>query len=263
MYKLIQLFVVAFFLVSCGKSKKEKTPDPVDSVGTNTPKGTLIMHIHNYVDMEEIDGYNIVYTTTDGRKVSFSIAQLYLSEFQLVKMDGSYYDLGDTIVLKTQNDLVYEIGDVPIGNYKSVRFKVGLTPAKNISTPTTNASDVLNTPAMWFGSAAQPDGFVFLNFQGKIDTTTAANGATIDMQPFDFRVGTNSQYKQVALPESNFTITENQVSYVHMKVDCTRLWSGITLNDETNLIMNSPTDNATSLGIQLGNNIPSMFSLEY
>ena len=105
-------------------SCKDNTPTP-DSV---VPKGKFMFHLHTYIDNSEVDLYDIVYTTLEGRKMSLSMAQLYVSDIQLVKLDGTTVPISGKKILKvfeTDTDLV---GDVPVGNYKSMTFKVGLDP---------------------------------------------------------------------------------------------------------------------------------------
>jgi hypothetical protein len=259
--KIILLLLSGTLLVTACKSKKEEDPNPYGNDAL-TAKGTLLFHLHNYLDIVEVDGYNIVYTTSEGRKISLSRGQFYISEIKLEKLDGTFYSVTDKKILKVQTTDIYEIGEVPVGNYKSVRFKVGLSSSVNAQDPPSSASNILNKPEMWFSGTAQPDGYVFVNIEGKIDTTTAANGATIDMQNFSYHIGTNAAYTQVIMPDKNFTIVKDQAQYVHLLADYNKIFDGIQLNNSNNLTMVSPADNATALGAQLRNNIASMFMYE-
>jgi len=256
--KNIIIALIAIVLFACS-SKKENDPSP--NTG-ETPTGMLYMHLHNYLDITEVDDYNIVYTTNAGRKISLTTGQFYISDIKLVKLDGSIYAIPNKTILKIQTNQVYQLGLVPVGNYKSIQFKVGLSSTQNSHTPSNSVSDIFNQPAMWFSSSAQPDGYVFLNFEGKIDTTTAANDLEANMQFFQYHIGTNNNYKQVVMPDKNFTVVKDQSEYLHLYADYVKLFNGIQLNNHNNLIMASPSDNATVLGIQLRNNIPSMFSYE-
>lgn len=262
MQTVYRLLILSLLVVACNKKNKENVPHPIDDGGLEAPMGALRMHLHNYVDIAEVDGYNIVYTNTEGRKIMLTKAQVYLSDFELVKLDGSVYSIPNNYILKVQDNQVYELGEVPVGNYKSVRFKIGLNSTVNASTPSISSSDILNKPDMWFGSTAQPDGFVFMHVSGKIDTTTAANGLEVNMQPFQYRIGTNAQHNQVSMPNKNYTVVKGQVEYLHMYADYSKLFDGIQLNTNSNLMILSPSDNATALGIQLGNNMTTIFVYE-
>ncbi len=246
--------IIGLTLNSCKKEKNE-TSSPVAS------NGTLMFHFHTNADTVEVEDYDSVYVMTGGRKITVSKAQLYVSGIQLVKLDGSTYDVPNVILLIKQGEEVYNVGDVPAGNYKSVKFKVGLSAATNAATPA-SADSTLNQPQMWFDVVAQPSGFVFVNFQGTIDTTDAANGSIVQMQAFSYKIGTNANLKTVTMPDQNYTVSPNQVQYIHMEIDYSMLFDGIPLNVGSNLIMNTPSDNATMLGTQLGNNIGMMFGYE-
>ncbi|MGZ4033430.1 MAG: MbnP family protein [Bacteroidia bacterium] len=258
MKKYIQVSIVAAIAVlgltlnSC-KKDKDTTPEPAAN-------GTLMFHLHTNADTAEVD-YGTVYTMTSGRKISVTKAQLYITDVKLVKLDGSTYNVPNFSLLKKQEVEVYTIGSVPSGNYKSVRFQVGLTAATNASVPGA-ADSTFNQPQMWFGATAQPLGYIFVNFQGTIDTTASATGTIPQMQPFSYAIGTNANLANVSMPDQNFTVSPGQVQYVHLVIDYSKLFNGITLNVNSNLMMNTAGANTSPLATQLANNIPLMFHYE-
>lgn len=254
----LRIAVLAAFVFIAGCKKKESQPD---AGSTKSPTGTLLVHLHTNLDMEEVYGYNITYTTSTGRQISLSKAQLYISNIELVKTDGSVYSVPNTTLLQVFGTETYTIGGVPTGNYKSVRFNVGLDPATNLKNPSTSSSDVLNTPSMWFGTTAQPQGYIFVNLQGKIDTTADASGTVASMQPFNLLIGTDANYKKVVMPDKNFSVTPG-TQLLHINTDYSKLFNGIKLSDSNNLMISSPSDNATSNGGAVAKNISSMFSYE-
>jgi hypothetical protein len=233
-----------------------------ESQTANPSTGTLMFHLHTDIDSLEVEGYNMIDTLSGGRKISLSLAQLYISNIQLVKLDGSLYNVSGAILLKTFEFEPYMVGEVPAGNYKSVRFRVGLDSVTNLKVPSGIPDSLLNKPAMWFGNSAQPQGYVFVNLQGKIDTTAKGNGTEAQMQPFSYKIGTNANYQQVVMPDQNLTVFPNQQEFVHIIIDYMQLLKGIQLNKSSNLSVSSPSDNATALGKAISNNIPSMFHYE-
>lgn len=245
--------IVGLTFSSC---KKDKDTDPAP---TPAADGTIAFHLHTNVDTAEVASYDSINVMSSGRKITVSIAQLYLSNIQLIKLDGSTVDVSGVIAFKKQQEEVYTLGTVPSGNYKSVKFNVGLSAATNAATPAASDS-TLNQPSMWFGATAQPLGFTFVNFQGTIDTTTAANGATL--YPFSYKIGTNANLKTVTMPDQNFTVSPGQVQFVHMMIDYNMLFNGIQLNVNSNLIMDTNPANGTPLGTQISNNVASMFMYE-
>src|SRR5580698_6787172 len=87
-----------FLLLTCLFSCKPKD-SPVPAV---TATGTLAFHLHTDVDTTEVDVLGQVYKLSTGRQISVSFAQLYLSHIQLIKLDGSTYEVPNLIILKNQ-----------------------------------------------------------------------------------------------------------------------------------------------------------------
>jgi hypothetical protein len=254
MKRIIQLSLtfIAVITISCHKTV-EPQPQPAD--------GTLLLHLHTNVDTNEVDAYGNEFKMTGGRRISVDMAQLYLSHFKLVKMDGTTYDVPNAVVLQVQESESYFVANVPSGNYKSIQFSVGLDPATNLKVPSSSPTDVLNRPEMWFGASAQPSGYVFVNFQGSIDTTTVPNPAGV-LQPFSYKVGTNANLKQVTLPDQNYSVSPGQTQVIHVTTDYDKLFTNVLLNDQSNLMITSPAANGTPLGTTISNNISSMFDYE-
>ena len=252
----ISIITICMTITFC---KKKNTTPPADTTPVN---GTAILHLHTDVDTNEVDAYYTVYVMTGGRKISVSIAQLYISSIQLVKVDGSTYDLGSLNIAKTMPAEQYLLGSVPSGNYKSIKFNVGLSPATNMLLPEPSDSTLFK-PNMWFGNTVQPwQGYVFVNLQGKIDTTNAANGTLAQMQAFSYRIGTNAHLKSVTMPDQSYSILPDQTQFIHIIIDYNKLFTGIALNVNSNLKVNTTIDNAGSLANQIANNISLMFHYE-
>jgi hypothetical protein len=246
--------ITALAFLSCGKKGTSQAPAVVKY-------GLLRMHMHSYIgNMNEVDAYNIPYTNDEGRTIQLSMAQLYMSEFELQKMDGTFYKIPDKIVLKVQDAETYNLGMVPVGNYKSIRFKVGLPSAVNAKTPTASDS-ILFDKSMWFAEPFQSNGFVFVNVKGKIDTTSNADGSA-PMHDFNYLIGTNANYTQVQMPQKNFSITEDQVYYAHMYADWSRLFTGIELNNPSNMYVRNLDENSSAVAKKLATNLSTLFVYE-
>lgn len=237
------------FFISCNKKSKD---DP--STDKVTPTGTVSFHLHTYIQDNEVDLYGIPYTTHEGRSISLSLAQLYISDVQLVKLDGSVFSFPVNKILKVLDVDTYVIGEAPVGNYKSLRFKVGLAPDHNLPNLSNPADSV-----MWLSKTRMDDGYVFMNVQGKIDTSEAMTGNLI---PFVYKIGTNVNYKQVVMPDKNFTVVAGEIQFAHLIADYNMLFKGIKINDISNLSVKTASDNALPLAQKIVNNIPSMFIYE-
>lgn len=256
-FKIIFSLVLVLVFSSC---KKE-----VDSNQTNTDnapieKGTLKFHLHTYVSDLEVDAYGIDYPMATGRTLSLGLAQLYISDIELVKLDGSVVKCSSNGVLKVFESETVTIGDALVGNYQKIRFKVGLLPNVNKLDPTTSGyATLLHQPEMWFESTAQPSGYVFMNFSGEIDTTKTQSGVKV---PFEYKIGTDKNLVQVEMPQKNFSVMKDIVNYLHIKIDYSLFFDGIDLTNNSNLHVKSVLDNELPIVNQLKNNIPKMFIYE-
>jgi len=260
-FNTILLFSILALVASVSLSSCKKDDNTNDNNG-NTPVGKLLFHIHTYIGDNEVEDYGTVYSA-DGRKVSLDLAQLYISDIKLIKTDGSAVALTGKNILKVLESETYIVENVPVGNYKSIHFKVGLHPATNQLAPAASPdSAILNRPEMWFGSNAQPDGYVFMNVQGKIDTTTDASGTEAQMVPFAYKIGTNSRYIQVTMPDKNYSVIQNQVATAHLLIDYHKLFDGIALNNAANLSVTTAAANANAPVPAIAANIPMMFQYE-
>ena len=206
----IGIILLGVLVASCNPEDNGTEPLPVETA-------TLKLHLHTYIGEEEVELYNAVYRNTSNRKISLSISQLYISEVALVKYDGSLYYVGDSIILTDIINQVYSLGKVPVGNYKSIRFNVGLSPVLNARVP--SGAGILNNADMWFSPTAQANNYVFMKCVGKIDTTLAATAADIDMVPFQYVIGTNARLTQVSMPVQNYAVQPNATTFIHMKAD--------------------------------------------
>ncbi|MEO6038622.1 MAG: hypothetical protein ABIQ93_09415, partial [Saprospiraceae bacterium] len=99
--------LLAFLFAGLCTFSSCKDPDPVIS-----DTGAFEFHLHNYIGDNEVEDYGTIYTNDAGRKISLDLAQLYLSHIQLLKSDGSIYDVDNVKILKTQEEDVYSLGDV-------------------------------------------------------------------------------------------------------------------------------------------------------
>ena len=255
--KIFFLVISVATFISIFSCKKDTTTTPV----TTTAMGKLILHFHTNVDTNEVDTYDTTYILPSGRKISVHLAQQFISHIQAVKLDGSVVDLSGVSILKTMENEEYLIGDIPVGNYKSVNFSVGLDAASNATSPT--SSSIFNTSNMWFNSVYNnSEGYVFLNFQGKIDTTTKANGTIANMQPFVYRIGTNAHLINITMPEKDFTVLANLESYVHIIIDYSKLFTSVQLNQSSDLSVATVAENSSTVANKISNNILSIFSYE-
>jgi len=255
--KQVCMLLTAALLIFNASCKKHDTGSVTTIDSTN-----LYMHLHTNLDTNEVESYSEVYETGVGRKISATVTQLYISHIQLIKTDGSTYDIHGRVILKTQEVETYSLGKVPVGTYKSVRFHVGLDDVTNSLDASANAD--LNHSEMWYNAASQPGGYIYLLFGGTIDTTTNAMGTEAQMQPFSYKLGTTTAYKEVDLPDHSpvYDFKKDIEEYIHLTIDYNKLFNGIQLNDPANLSITTVAANSSVPGTTIINNIPYMFTYE-
>jgi hypothetical protein len=245
-------FVGTLSFNSCKKEDDNKTTPP-------STTGTLMFHLHTYADTNEVTNYNQTYVMTGGRRIVVTTAQLYLSNIKLIKSDGTEIEAPSINLFMHQGTEDYEVGDVPQGDYKSVHFDAGLSDEAN-ATIHTSTDQALNQSSMWFSATPQPDGFVFINFQGKIDTTAAGTGT--NLIPFVYKIGTTAHRVTISMPVKSFTVTANQTTTVHIIADYAKLLYSVQLNIPGNLSLTTAAQNAGTLAEQMSANINNLFDYE-
>lgn len=218
------------------------------------PVGKFIMHMHTNIDSTEVEAGDVA-KDANGRRFQLDKAQFILSGVQLKKADGTYQLLDNVYVLKDIETEELEIGNVPAGNYVSVKFTVGVDASNNVKAPSAfTGSNPLADVNNWFGSADK--GFIFLNVEGKADVSAGQNGS-VD-HAFSYQLGTSANLKTIELPNQAFSVVANQDNFVHLTCDYGLLLEGIDFSVNASA---SPFTNAAVCN-QIANNISRMFRYE-
>jgi hypothetical protein len=254
---------LAYVLLACvvfsACSKKEENPQPSEKTAPldSSKYGLLSMHMHMEVNGNEAYSYEGVHTLEDGRQVSFSMAQFYLFDIELVKENDALYRIPNKVLLRTMDSASYYLGKVPVGKYKSIRFKVGLPSQLDTSISTS----ILNKPEMFFGNDVKTNGHVFAFLKGKIDTTSDLSGSA--NIPFEYKIGTSISLRDVKMGNTKYEVKQTGMEYVHLMFDPSKVFNGISLHDESNLRLVSKEENTSALAQKIADNIGQLFAYEY
>ena len=123
---------LAVLLAACNK----KTPEPI----------TVTVKIEGDVDGEAIEFDQIKYTNQAGEKYSIEKCVFYLSNIQLVRNDDSVY--GDKpkahYFSLREGRLTTSLYNVPVGDYKAIRFIFGVAPELNTTGGLPNNPENIN-----------------------------------------------------------------------------------------------------------------------
>ncbi len=242
--KLFFLLIPCFLTFSCKKSKEEPVPE--------TPKGSIELHLHNYIGASEVDGYGIVYETEEGRRIAMNEGQFYLYNFELISTQGNYL-IKDATVLKVQDEYVYYLGEVPLGVYQSVAFTIGVDTTKG------NKRSLYDHNEMYFNNK-KGDEIGFFKFSGSIDTTASMDGVTLI--PFSYLIGLKANERRVVMPQSRFSVQQIGTAFIHMYADYSRVFNGLNISQKENLLIQSQEQNRTSLSTKIADNLKTIFVYE-
>lgn len=153
-------FYILFILILFCSCKKEK-----EQVST-----TIAIAISHMVDDQPLQYNTFNYTNAAGNSYEVTSLRYYLSNFVFHNSDGSQYaDTGIYYIdANNASTTAIQMAEVPTGNYNGVSFKLGLTPAQNISNSLPNLA--VNNNMSW------PDqmggGYHFLKFEGHFNNNS-------------------------------------------------------------------------------------------
>jgi len=267
----LTILTLSFMLLNSFSGCKPKPgPAPVSS------PGSLIFHFHTFAgNLEDTDSTQ-VYINQDGRNMRLYFSNIYISNIRLITAAGdTIAPLPDTVVLKHWDEETYPLGNVPAGNYKTVKFDVGLPTKINHSNPamynSTEPYSDLN--AFWYGNKNEmwsdntTNGYNFVNIKGYIDTSKAGTG--VPTQPFSYQLGGDNIRSTILMPPQPFTVASGVPFTVHMTIDFGYFLHG--LNPKTQNTCNfvtNPALAATMAGNIFpynadGSSMPAMFRYEY
>ena len=207
-----------FFLTSC-KKDKEVTPD-VPAVTPITPAvpgaGSVNLSFVNMAGSDNLQLGNAYYLTQNSDSVKVDVFKYYVSNFQLVKDDGSIYTIPETYFLvdaaKTAS-LNQVLSNVPPGNYTSLKFIIGVDSLRNVSGAQTGALDPANG-MFWTWST----GYIMAKIEGS-SPQSGSPSKTVSFHIGGFS-GSASAQKSVEIPFNNkITVNSNSTPRILLKAD--------------------------------------------
>ena len=268
-YSIATLTLLFILFNSFSGCKPKPTPAPAAAMGS------LIFHFHTFAGNQEDTDSMQVYINQDNRNMRLYFSNIFISNIRLITSAGdTIAPLPDTVVLKHFDEETYPLGHVPAGNYKTVKFDVGLAAKINHSNPASYPSSepysLLNSAwvwptSMWSGNTT--NGYNFVTIKGLIDTS--ASGKGVPTQPFLYKLGGDNTRTTILMPEQDFTVASGVPFTVHMTIDFGYFLHG--LNPKTQNTCNfvsNPTLAATIAKNMIpydkdGSAMPAMFRYEY
>lgn len=211
--------MLGIFCLSACKKDKEISPDQPE----NTPivpaipgSGSVFLSFKNVAGSNNLQLGNAFYLTENSDSVKIDVYKYYVSNFQLVKEDGSLHNVPESYFLidaaKTST-LNPVLSNIPPGNYTSLKFMIGVDSTRNVSGAQTGALDPANG-MFWTWST----GYIM----AKIEGTSPQSGSpskTISFHIGGFS-GKNTGIKTVEVPFNNkIAVNSNSNPKIVLKSD--------------------------------------------
>ena len=204
---------------------------------------TSMVMLHAHAKMGAADfAYDTEVTNWEGRRMKFSLAQMYVSNFAFHKDAGGMHMVDDSYLLLKPETMMYEVGEIPNGHYHGMGFMVGVDSVANHSDPAGWPSEHAlssNNPdhAFWSWNS----GYIFIKIEGMVDTTQAMNGDV--NAPFVYHIGTDMLAQDIML--MGHQDVDADITY-NVNVDYLRLFEDIDLreNQDSHTMNNMPAAQA-------------------
>ncbi|MBT8327406.1 MAG: hypothetical protein KJP21_06765 [Bacteroidia bacterium] len=162
------LFAVAFS--SCKDETSAPTPEPAEEVQE------ISFSVSNQANGEEIDFLNSTYTLPSSEEIIISRLAYILADFILVKDDNSEIILDDQYVLINPKFAApkFTLKNIPKGNYKSIKFSLGLDSSINHGDPSKydveHPLSPVNNSLHWSWTG----GYIFAAIEGKLKSDNSS-----------------------------------------------------------------------------------------
>jgi hypothetical protein len=231
LFSSILLKLVVFILLASGCKKTEETVQEIIVKET----GTVNLSISNTVDGIPVEMNQLIYTNTAGNLYSVGLLKYYLSNFVLVKQDGSkevfnQYELIDA-ELSGSGEIL--LADIKNGTYKSIIFNIGVDSLRNHKGDQTGDLSPQNG-MIWTWNT----GYIFLKHEGSYVNSSSENNNLM------IHYGTDVAFTTVEVAIDDLVIEGNSKK-LKLAFDLNKLYSSpnqVDFNDDDNMQSNGNSD---------------------
>lgn len=235
----IAIFVIMVSFFSC-------VPQPVPFLGG----GAIVVNFVPVFDGEEVELKNGSEHTFNGEKITFDEFKFYLSNIVLKDDNGDFIDLSEIKLIEfdSPTSSTLNIKNVPLGNYESIQFDIGVPPSENATTwdpDLYGGNHPLNDESMFDQRLMS---YKFLILEGNI-------GEGTDLKTFTYAPGDNDLFKNDKVIDSNISLTSEITTSIDIEVDLGKVLENI---DVLNNLSTKPNNNLV-LGDNLMTNLRRSF----
>lgn len=139
---LLLSFFGAIVFASC-----RKKDDPLAAINpADTAMGKLQISFQNFAGAQLLVLDNEWYQNENGDSIKVSEYKYYISNIELISDSSTFYEPESYHLINERDDAskYFTIGDIPEGNYTSIRFLIGVDARRNRNGAQTGALDPLN-----------------------------------------------------------------------------------------------------------------------
>jgi len=196
----VKAFAVISFslsvLASCKKDDSTTTP-PTATTPTVAPYGKVAVTFTNQVDGQAMNTSGSWFTNPTGNPFNISLLKYYVTNFTLVKEDGSErnfktYKLIDGADASTGK---FTLDSVANGNYTAVKFYLGVDSARNHTGAQEGDLDPIHG-MIWTWST----GYIFFKHEGQYKDATGATKSLL------LHLGTDAALASITVPVTKFEV---------------------------------------------------------
>lgn len=260
-FKQLFLLILSLSFVATSCEKDEEEPIPVETNAT----GTIEIDIEHIAGDESFQ-FDKLFTNEAGDSLYFNVFKYYVSNFKLVKTDGSTVALDksqkhflvDNSVLASLN---LELDSVPTGTYTGVEFTLGVDSITN-TLPVSERTGVLDPSNGMYWS--WNSGYIFLKAEGLSPQSTMPD------QSFTYHIGGFGGYSSPTINNiktvrieldaaKTFTLAKNGSKELHVMVDALEIFKSPTSFSvkDYGMVMFAP------FSTSIANNYVDMFKLDH
>lgn len=256
---LVATLAMAIALVSCNND---------DTSETITGKGNLNVEFDNVFNGADLILSTQTNTTSQDENLKISTVKYIVSNIVLTKEDGSTYVYPKSesyfIVNESdENSHVLALQNIPAGNYKTIKFGIGVDEAQ-FNLGATGQGDFLaqaqDEGMMWSWSA----GYKFIAFEGLFTSSTVASETSFMVHTG--KTGTDYNYAEITLPLSDKALVRTNITpQIHIMADVSKFIDGtnkIKLSDSNMGGMGAMIMGGSNLAL-ITANLQNMFEVHH
>jgi hypothetical protein len=248
---------LAFAALSLTGCKKDSDTEPTDQTGT------VSLAFEQTVGTAPLTLSTQTYATPSGDQFKVTTFRQYISNIKLTKTDGTQYAVPESYYLidaAVPASQAVALKDIPVGDYRSLTFTVGVDSTRNVSGAQTGALDP-NNGMFWTWNS----GYIYTKFEGTSPQAPRPAGVLEGGLVFHiggFKSPTNT-IRTVTLPfptGTNLLVRKDHSPEVHLNVNVMKMFTGSTTVRFATL---SNTMGGANSVLVANNYAAGMFSVEH